>query len=97
MRITAQSNKWGLFLGVSLCVHFAVLLLVPPISVPPPLTKQWGMVTLVEFLFVVPLLWSVFAVWQSRGRADKLVAFVSLATSFIWIFFGIQLLMAVWS
>ena len=86
--VTKPANRWMVFMAISIAIHAAVVLGMPNIIVPPRLSSQLSKVVITGLISLVPFLWSVLVLFVYRTRSERLVGYVSLVVSFVWLYYA---------
>ncbi len=92
---STRQDSWLLFACGTAVMHLLVMLLCPRWALQPRPSAYWFFVGATLFFLVLPVTWSICLLFMYRSWRERVVSYVSLATSIFWLLMAQELLFQV--
>ncbi len=91
---SATVMKWNTLTVVvaAVCLNVLVLISIPNLVVPPPLSAQRAKAVANFIICSIPLLFSLFAIVRSRGRPLASLRWLTVLPALGWIVYSVSIL-----
>jgi hypothetical protein len=80
-----KEDRWIGFLAGTVAMQLVVFLFSPRFALQPRPVGYWLLVGISLFLLFLPFGWSIFLLFIYRSLPERIVAYVSLAASVLWL------------
>ena len=87
-----RRHLWLAFASGTVLTHFMVVLLAPRLAIQRQSSSYWFLIGAALFYYVLPFAWSIFLLFIYRGWRERLVSYLSLASSTLWLLAAQQLI-----